>query len=360
MKRKMSKCTVMALALLASSWLSFSATPSKLKVGDPAPKLQTGKWIQGEPVKEFQKGKAYLVEFWATWCAPCRISIPHLNQIHSRFKDKGLVVIGQDCSEEDESQVAPFVKKMGTNMTYRVVLDNKQGSERGKMAETWMDAAGREGIPSAFLIDPNGLIAWIGHPLQLDDALIQDVLAGKFDVKKAATDYAKEQEDREKLRIVGNELNRAMMNKDWELATAKLAEAEKIAPSPNFEMARFYILVGKKDYAAAYKSARDFSDTHKDDAMVQNALAWQIVSNKTIEKPDLELADLLATRANAAAEGKDIGVLDTMARIAFMQKKKDKAIDLQQKAVTLADGDVKDRLEKTLESYKKGQLPEVE
>jgi thiol-disulfide isomerase/thioredoxin len=360
MKPEVFRRTIAALTLLASSTLSFGATPPKLNVGDAAPKLQTGKWIQGEPVKEFQKGKAYIVEFWATWCGPCKFAIPHLNEIHSRFKDKGLVVIGQDCSEQDESQVAPFVKKMGTNMSYRVVLDDKQGAEGGKMAQTWMEAAGREGIPCAFLIDTAGLIAWIGHPLQLNDNLIQDVLAGKFDVKKAAADYVKEREDREKLQIVGNELNRAMMNKDWDLATTKLAEAEKIAPSPNFEMARFYILIGKKDYAAAYKSAREFSNTHKDDAMVQNALAWQIVSNKAIEKPDLELADLLATRANDASQGKDAGILDTVARVAFMRNNKEKAIDFQQKAVALADEEVKDRLQKTLDSYKKGQLPEIE
>ncbi len=360
MKPLLLKRIAIPLALFAGSTLGFAAATATLKVGDPAPKLQTGKWIQGEPVKEFQKGKAYIVEFWATWCGPCKVSIPHVNKIYTKFKDKGLVVIGQDCWEEDESRVAPFVKDQGDKMSYRVALDDKRGSEKGKMAETWMDAAGRDGIPSAFLVDTNGVIAWIGHPLQLNDSLIEDVVAGKFDVKKAAADYVKEQNDRQKLRVVGNELNRALMNRDWDVATAKLAEAEKIAPSPNLEMARFYILVGKKDYSAAYKSAREFSDTHKDDALVQNALAWQIVSDKSIEKPDLELADLLATRANEAAQGKDLSILDTMARIAFMQNKKDKAIELQEKAVNLAEGDIKDRLQRTLESYKKGQLPVVD
>src|SRR5690348_10141347 len=128
--------TVMLLALLAGSSLTLAAEPT-LKVGDPAPKLQTGKWIQGEPVKELEKGKAYIVEFWATWCGPCRASIPHLNATYQKYKDKGLVVIGQDCWERDESQVAPFVKQMGDKMTYRVALDDKNGSENGKMAETW-------------------------------------------------------------------------------------------------------------------------------------------------------------------------------------------------------------------------------
>ena len=114
-----------AVLVLASGILFPLAAAATLKVGDPAPKLETGKWVQGEPVKEFQKGKAYIVEFWATWCPPCRKSIPHLNEIHNKYKDKGLIVIGQDCWEQDESRVAPFVKQMGDKMTYRVALDDK-------------------------------------------------------------------------------------------------------------------------------------------------------------------------------------------------------------------------------------------
>src|SRR5439155_8942248 len=168
---------------------ALAAAPT-LKLGDPAPKLQVAKWVQGESVKDFKKGKAYIVEFWATWCGPCRVSIPHLNEIHNKYKDKGLVVIGQDCWERDEALVGPFVEKMGDKMTYRVALDDKADSEKGKMAETWMAAAGRNGIPSAFLVDTKGMIAWIGHPMELKDKIIEEVLEGKYDPKKAAEENA--------------------------------------------------------------------------------------------------------------------------------------------------------------------------
>jgi len=164
-----------------------------LKVGDPAPKLQTGPWIQGEPVGEFSAGKAYLVDFWASSSESALVSVPHVNEIHNRYKDKGLIVIGQDCWEEDDLEVAPFIKKMGEKMTYRVVLDDKKASDEGKMVETWMAAAGRSDVPTAFLVDTNGRIAWIGPTMRLGDQRVEDVLSGNYDPQKAAADYARQQ-----------------------------------------------------------------------------------------------------------------------------------------------------------------------
>ena len=342
---------------------SLRAAEPKLKVGDPAPKLQTGKWVQGEPVKEFEKDKAYIVEFWATWCGPCRVSIPHLNETWEKYKDKGLIVIGQDCWEQDESQVAPFVKKMGDKMTYRVALDDKEGSTKGKMAETWMDAAGRNGIPSAFLVDKKGVIAWIGHPMALKDQVIEDVLAGTFDVHKAAAAYDRDQKNEAQVMALWGGLNQAMRAKDWDTAQAKLDEADKMIPEEargNLDLPRLTILFGKGDYTAAYKLATKLSDAHKDDPMLQNQLAWQIATDPNIKERDLVVAELCATRANEASKGKDPSILDTVARVKFMQGDKEEALKLQQKAVELADGDLKAQLERTLAGYKNGELTKAE
>jgi thiol-disulfide isomerase/thioredoxin len=346
---------------LADAATNAPAAPT-LKAGDPAPQLQTGRWIQGDPVTNFEKGKAYIVEFWATWCIPCRQSIPHLNEIHLKYKDKGLVVIGQDCLEDDETLAEPFVKKMGDKMTYRVALDDKEGSEHGKMVDGWMAPAGQDGIPTAFLVDTNGVIAWIGSPFDLKDEMIDEVLAGKFDIKKAAAAQDEEAKKEAQIENLNNEMQAAMEATNWDMATAKANEIEKLLPPEerdNIAVARFSIAMGRKDYQAAYQFALTASDTHKDNAPLQNAMAWEIVADPDIQQRDLAVAETIATRANDATDGKEPVVLNTLARALFMRGKKDEAIAMQTKAVSLADADIKDQLQTALDSYKKGELPKI-
>ena len=93
---------------------SSTATLTTLGIGDLSPELACGNWIQGEPVTMFDRDHAYLVEFWATWCGPCRATIPHLNQLYRAFKDKNLVVIGQNiwesASEEEVRSLYPLIQ----------------------------------------------------------------------------------------------------------------------------------------------------------------------------------------------------------------------------------------------------------
>lgn len=156
------------LAVLAFSALT-SLSALALGVGDKAPELKTGDWIQGPAVTKFETGKVYVVEFWASWCAPCVQNIPHLNELQKKYEKDGLVVIGQNVWERSEAAARKLVRSMGSKMSYRVALDTKSED----MSEKWMKAAGKGGIPTAFLVDKTGKIAWIGHPSRLDGELKQ-------------------------------------------------------------------------------------------------------------------------------------------------------------------------------------------
>ncbi|PWU20290.1 MAG: hypothetical protein C5B50_04300 [Verrucomicrobia bacterium] len=352
-----------AFGLLAAAGRSATAEPT-LKIGDPAPKLAVSKWVQGEPVTKFEKGKAYLVEFWATWCGPCRVSIPHLNEIHAQFKDKGLIVIGQDCWEKDETLVAPFVARMGDKMTYRVALDDKEETKTGKMSETWMAAAGQHGIPTAFLVDTSGFIAWIGHPMGLNADVIEDVLSGKFDRQKAAQEYADTQQKQVRLQTAFSAVNKAMRDKQWDEAMNKVEEYAKLVPpgpqkQMTTDMLRLNVLFGKEDYPAAFDLVKKVSDANSTNGPLQNGLAWRLITDKGIKQRNLPLAETLASRANDATQGTNGIVLDTLARIKFLRGDQEKAVALEEKAVGLTEGEQRDRYESVLKKYKRGESPEI-
>ena len=172
-----------ALAITAA--LTMNATAATLGVGDPAPELKAAHWLKGSPVEKLDSGKIYVVEFWATWCPPCRASIPHLTELAHKFKGK-VTFVGMDGFEHAEEAAAKkliqkFVDDMGEKMEYHVAMDTKEKF----MAKKWMEAAGQDGIPCAFVVEKTGKIAWIGHPMEGLDEALQEIVAGKWDAAQA-------------------------------------------------------------------------------------------------------------------------------------------------------------------------------
>jgi len=354
------KKTLISSLIIALSLYSPLAG-AKLSVGDPAPALKNGNWIQGDPVAAFDTNHVYIVEFWATWCGPCRASIPHLNQLWQQYKDKGVVAIGQDIWEEDDSGVSKFVKDMGTNMTYRVALDDKKTDPKGTMATTWMAAAGRDGIPTAFVVDKHGRIAWIGHPMDLQESVLDQILAGKFDTMAFAKTYeetrAKDVQRSALMQKVGN----AVHARDWTAAQAALDEMDKAFPEEQDMIAgyRVMILLKQANYVEARKLAGAMSDKYPTNAFIQNQLAWIFATTKGLDQPGLQLAETMAERANNILNGKEPAVLDTLARTQFLNGKTNEAIATEQKAQALAPAKAQDLVKTTIDSYKAGKLPDV-
>jgi thiol-disulfide isomerase/thioredoxin len=128
--------------------------------GKQAPEFHVEKWLNRTNVET--KGKVVLIDFWATWCPPCRALIPELNEFKKKFGDK-LVVIG--ISDEPAATVEKFMKD--TKMDYAVAVDTSR-----KMSS----AIGVEGIPHCIIMSPDGIVRWQGFPGSEEDKLTEKVI----------------------------------------------------------------------------------------------------------------------------------------------------------------------------------------
>ncbi len=148
-----------AIAIAATPML-VSAKANKPDTPTVAPELKVTEWLKGDPVtlSEGMGKNIYVVEFWATWCPPCRMSIPHLSKLQEKYAEKGVVIIG--ITDEKADTVKPFIEKLGDKLKYHIALDEKLETQ-----EAYDKVFSFDTIPTAFVVGKDGKIAWVGHPM---------------------------------------------------------------------------------------------------------------------------------------------------------------------------------------------------
>jgi thiol-disulfide isomerase/thioredoxin len=328
-----------------------------LNIGDPAPKLAVSSWVKGEKVDGFEPGKTYVVEFWATWCGPCKVSIPHITELAHKYKDKGVRFIGVDVWETDTNLVKPFVNEMGDKMDYNIAMDEVPAGGKpmdGAMAKTWMSAAEENGIPSAFVIH-DGKIAWIGHPMQMDIPL-ERITAGQWDPTAMAKTRLEAKSREKKLRAVQLKVYQPFRAKDYRATLSAIEEVASADPglADDFASIKLACLTQVGETDEAVKFGTEFLKKHHDEPMVLNNTFFAVIDLKLPKDPDPRIAKVAleaARRANELTGEKNFFILDTMAVALYRSGDLAGAVAMEEKAIKELEAQVPNKAHPYYKSF---------
>lgn len=350
----MSRLTLLVVAMLAASTPAPGGTEpvTELTVGDQAPAFEIAHWVKGEPVNAFQPGSIYVMEFWATWCSPCKKAMPHVTALQEHYKSYGVTFIG--VSDEKLNTVSEFLAKGDWNqkMGYTVATD----PDRSTFLD-YMYTSGNTGIPTAFIIGKEGVVEWIGHPMEID-APLEAVVKGTWQRDEFKSTWEPKMAPKRQALQPVVRMERAKQDGDWPTVLAMIDE--RIAANPDKPDAKFkkfaVLLTDVRDADAGYAVGRDMVKAHADDAQFLNRVAWFTVQEPDVVSRDLDFCLEVAQRASELKQNQDPAILDTLARVQFERGELPLAIQTQTAAIEAAQGNPKtapmvEELTETLKQY---------
>jgi peroxiredoxin len=155
---------VLLVALVFAVYSSLEKDPNAVKVGKEAPNFSLEQLNGPAITLSDLRGKGVVLNFWGTWCEPCKSEMPALQKQYELNKDKGLVIIGVNIGQAPAT-VDPFVKQLGVR--FPILLDSQ--SQITKLYRIGP-------IPTTFFIDPEGVVQeiFVG---ELNEAMIADKVA---------------------------------------------------------------------------------------------------------------------------------------------------------------------------------------
>ncbi|MCA9001356.1 MAG: TlpA family protein disulfide reductase, partial [Planctomycetes bacterium] len=245
--------------------------------------------------------------------------MPHLNDLQSKHADDGVTIIA--VTKEDSSNSLDKVKKMVQDksdvMGYTVAWDDGSSTY-----EAYMTATGQRGIPTSFIIDPKGRLAFIGHPMELDEPL-KRVIAGTWD---PIEDGRKLEEAKAARRAMSKDLNRlhtasqhsvegkgaGELLEMWKALAEKYPDGIQAAEDLHY---RVLTAAGAYEDALPIGHRLVAEKVAAGDAAGLNGFAWDIVDpERNLAQRDLALALYAATVASNLEHHKNAPILDTLAR----------------------------------------------
>jgi thiol-disulfide isomerase/thioredoxin len=261
------------------------ATPATLTIGDPAPPLAIQRWVKGDPVTSFQPGMVYVLDFWASWCEPCRASMPGLSRLQDQYQGR-LIAIGVTRLEErnGEGAISQAVQSRQDAIRFRIAID-----DAGQTTDRYWVAVRESAIPRSFIIDKQGRFAWFGHPCDLAPVL-RAVLDGTWDLAAARAEQLRRDNIAIRSRAIVEDYIQAGRRNDVQ---AKLRAAERAVQFPIKDMqgmcpnywawttrVECLIALGRTDEAKSAAAAASATPGLADDAygMAQLALLVKTVA----------------------------------------------------------------------------------